>query len=116
MGYRTIIVELADPYTALVLVYAIALSVICSPLIDTLHVFTMDESKESVTDSEGGSMSGSTVESKERLSEFEGRSACGSTGDHNRKRGKQITGSKKVKSKKRQLEKSLDAISKNFTS
>jgi len=81
-----------------VLVRAIALSVVCSPLINTLDVFRMDESKESVTDSEGGSISGSTIESKERLSEFEGRSTCGCTVEHNRKRGKQITGSKTVKS------------------
>ena len=66
---------------------------LCFPLINTLDVFTMDESKESVTESEGGSMSGSTIESKESLSESEGGSTCGSTVDNNRKRGKQITGS-----------------------
>ena len=41
---------------------------LCSPPIYTLDMFTMDESKKSVTESEGGSMSGSTVESKESLS------------------------------------------------
>ena len=88
---------------------------LCSPPIYTLDIFTTDESKESVTESEGGSMSGSTVESKERLSEFEGGSTCGSAVDNNRKRGKQIIGSKTVKSKKKtKLEKSLDAICANF--
>ena len=61
----------------------------------------MDESKESVTESEGGSMSGSTSESKESLSESEGGSTYGSTVNNSRKRGKQITGSKTVKSKKK---------------
>ena len=75
----------------------------------------MDESKEGVTESEGGSMSGSTVESKESLSESEGGSTCDSTVDNNRKRGKKITGSKTDKSKKKtKLEKSLDAICANF--
>lgn len=46
-------------------------------------------------------MSGSTVESKASLSESEGGSTCRSTVDNNRKRGKQITGSKTVKSKKK---------------
>ena len=88
---------------------------ICSPPIYTLDIFTMDESKEGVTESEGGSMSGSTVESKESLSESEGGSTCCSTVDNNRKRGKKITGSKTDKSKKKtKLEKSLDAICANF--
>ena len=88
---------------------------LCSPLINTLDVFTMDENKESVTESEGGSISGCTIESKESLSESEGGSTCGSTVDNNRKRGKQITGSKTVQSKKKtKLEKSLDAICANF--
>ena len=40
---------------------------------------------------------------------------CASTIDNNRKRGKQITGSKAVKSKKKtKLEKSLDTICANF--
>ena len=84
-----------------VLAHVNAFTVICSPLINTLDIYTLDESKESVTDSAGGSLLGSTVKSKERLSEFEGRSTCGSTVDNNRKRGKQITGSKTVKSKKK---------------
>ena len=37
---------------------------LCSSLINTLDIFTMDESKESVTESEGGSMLGSTIEKK----------------------------------------------------
>lgn len=89
--------ELADPYKKLlywVLVHAIGLSVLCSSLINTVDIFSMDESKESVTESERGSMSGSTIESKESLSESEGGSTCGSTVDNNRKRGKQTTGSK----------------------
>ena len=66
------------------------------PLINTPDVFTMVETKKSVTESEGGS-------------------TCGSTVDNNRKRGKQITGSKTVKSKKKtKLEKSLDTICANF--
>ena len=66
------------------------------PLINTPHVFTMDETKKSVTESEGGP-------------------TCTSTIDNNRKRGKQITGSKAVKSKKKtKLEKSLDTICANF--
>ena len=67
----------------------------------------MDESKISVTESEGGSISGCTVESKESLSESEGGSTCGNTVDNNRKRGKQITGSKTVQSKKKKNLKSL---------
>lgn len=37
---------------------------ICSPPIYTLDIFTMDESKEGVTESEEGSMSGSTVKAR----------------------------------------------------
>lgn len=89
---KAAIVDWADPYKNCcigVLVHAI--SVLCSPLINTPDVFTMDETKKSVTESEGGS-------------------TCGSTVNNNRKRG-----SKTVKSKKKtKLEKSLDTICANF--
>ena len=89
---KAAIVDRADPYKNCcigVLVHAI--SVLCSSLINTPDVFTMDETNKSVTESEGGS-------------------TCASSVNNNGKRG-----SKTVKSKnKTKLQKSLDTICATF--